>query len=73
MNRRLVAKFRIPAKDLEFWDTEKKANGGDLLPTDDEMLTICKEIKEGVDAYRKEKASDSKSKTQSKPKSKASK
>lgn len=73
LNRRLVAKFRIPAKDLEFWDTEKKANGGDLLPTDDEMLTICKEIKEGVDAYRKEKASDSKSKTQSKPKSKASK
>lgn len=55
LSRRMVAKFRIPANSPWFWDTEKKAERGDLLPDDDEMGDICKEVKKELEEIRAKK------------------
>lgn len=45
LSRRLVAKYRIPAKDDNFWNTESRIDRDILLPNQDEMLDICNAIK----------------------------
>lgn len=55
LSRRLVAKFRIPAKDDKFWDTESSMDGESLLPKKDEMLYICNEVKKELEIWSNNK------------------
>ncbi|MDD7134144.1 MAG: FRG domain-containing protein [Bacteroidales bacterium] len=57
LSRRLIAKFRIPTKNPGFWKGETKMDKETLLPKDDKMDDICKEVEKELEEIRAKKDS----------------